>query len=195
MIPASSPAGSYTHTYGDIPAGSSCTVTETQDGSSTTVSVVVAGSPQTVTVPAGGTATANVSDEYSFVPGSLVVSKTIAGPAAGSQGQVTIHTVCDGTALRPDFVICAGAPAGTTSHTYTDIPAGSQCKVTETQDGSSSTVSVIVTGDGQTVSIPAGGTANVGITDTYSLVPGSLVVNKLISGSAAGSQGQVTITP
>ncbi len=91
-------------------------------------------------------------------------------------------------------MISAGAPAGTTSHTYTDIAAGSQCKVTETQDGSSSTVSVIVTGDGQTVSIPAGGTANVGITDTYSLVPGSLVVNKLISGAAAGSQGQVTIT-
>ena len=31
-------------------------------------------------------------------PGSLVVKKTIAGPAAGSQGQVVIHMVCDGEA-------------------------------------------------------------------------------------------------
>ena len=45
-------------------------------------------------------------------PGSLVVTKTIAGPAAGSQGRVVIHTVCDGTALTPDFVIAAGTPAG-----------------------------------------------------------------------------------
>ena len=44
--------------------------------------------------------TTTVTANAEFKPvGSLVVQKTIAGPAAGSQGQVTIHTVCDGTAV------------------------------------------------------------------------------------------------
>ena len=42
-------------------------------------------------------------------PGSLVVQKTITGPAAGHQGAVTIHTVCNGAALMPDFTIGAAS--------------------------------------------------------------------------------------
>ena len=194
VIPANSPADTYTQEYDDIPANSSCTVTESDDGSNAFVSVVVTGSGQTVTVPAGGTATADLSDDYTLIPGSLVVSKTIAGPAAGLQGQVTIHTVCDGTALTPDFVIAAGAAAGTTSQTYTGIAAGSVCTVTETQDGSSDTVAVATVGSGQEVTVPAGGTATASITDTYTNAPGDLIVNKTIDGDAAGLQGQVTIS-
>ena len=43
-------------------------------------------------------------------PGSLVVTKTIAGPAAGSQGRVVIHVLCDDGAARPDFVILPARP-------------------------------------------------------------------------------------
>ena len=193
VIPANSPADTYTQEYDDIPANSSCTVTETQDGSNTVVSVVVTGSGQTVTVPAGGTATADLSDDYTLNPGSLIVSKTITGPAAGLQGQVTISVSCDGTAL-PDFVIPAGTAAGTVSNTYTGIPAGSVCTVIETQDGSSDTVAVATVGSGQEVTVPAGGTATATITDTYTNAPGELVVNKTITGEAAGLQGQVTIS-
>ena len=39
--------------------------------------------------------------------------------------------------------------------TYSDIPAGSVCKVTETADGSNSTVNVTITGDGQMLTVPA----------------------------------------
>ena len=193
VIPANSPSDTYTQEYDDIPANSSCTVTETQDGSNTVVSVVVTGSGQTVTVPAGGTATADLSDDYTLNPGSLIVSKTITGPAAGLQGQVTISVSCDGTAL-PDFVIPAGTAAGTVSNTYTGIPAGSVCTVIETQDGSSDTVAVATVGSGQEVTVPAGGTATATITDTYTNAPGELVVNKTITGEAAGLQGQVTIS-
>ncbi len=67
-------------------------------------------------------------------PGSLMIEKRIAGPAAGSQGAVTIHTVCGGTALTPDFTIAMGS-TGNRFNTYNNIPAGSVCTVTETVDG------------------------------------------------------------
>ena len=124
-----------------------------------------------------------------------MVQKTIAGPAAGSQGQVTIHTVCDGTALTPDFVVASGTPAGTSSRTYTGIPSGSVCTITETANGTERTtnVTVDVTGDGQQVTIPQNSTATATVTDTYDFVPGSLTVVKNITGAGAGLQGAVTI--
>ena len=83
------------------------------------------------------TLTTTVQATAQFLPpGSLVVKKTIAGPAAGSQGQVVIHVDCDDGVTRADFVIPAGTRAGDKSKTYTDIPAGTVCTVTETSDGS-----------------------------------------------------------
>ena len=111
-------------TFNDIPAGTVCTVTETTDGATSTVAVTTTGSPQDVTIAAGDDVAAEITDTYSPAPGALTVTKTIAGPAAGSQAAVTIHTVCDGVALTPDFVIDAGTAAGTASHTYQDVPAG-----------------------------------------------------------------------
>ena len=84
------------------------------------------------------TTTVTANAEFKAV-GSLVVQKTIAGPAAGSQGQVTIHTVCGGQALTPDFVVASGTPAGTSSRTYTGIPSGSVCTITETANGTERT--------------------------------------------------------
>ncbi|HEY2301675.1 MAG TPA: DUF5979 domain-containing protein, partial [Acidimicrobiales bacterium] len=192
-IPANTAAGTQTHTYNDIPAGATCKVTEAVDGSSSTVSVVVVGSGNQVTVPTGASVTAALTDTYSSIPGSLIVTKTITGPAAGRQGAVTIHTVCNGTALTPDLTIPANTPAGTQTHTYTDLPAGDVCTITETADGSTGTVSVTVAGSPQTVTIPAATIVKADITDTYDFVPGSLVVNKTITGPAAGQQGAVSI--
>ena len=87
-------------------------------------------------------------------PGSLEVTKTIAGPAAGSQGHVVIEVACDDGVDRPDFVIPAGTPAGTRSHTYADIPVGTMCTVSETANGSVVGTDVVVTGDGQEVTPP-----------------------------------------
>ena len=99
------------------------------------------------------------------------MTKTIAGPAAGQQGAVTISVTCNENGVDtplPDFTIAAGAAAGSTSRTYTDIPAGSVCTATETATGDTSTVTTTVTGDnGTLVSIPAGGTGTADITDTY----------------------------
>ncbi len=177
----------------NLPAGTSCTVTETEDGSTSTVAVVVdPADPQTVPIPAGGTATADITDTYSPAPGSLTVTKTIDGQAAGSQGAISIHVVCDGTALTPDFKINAGTAAETTSHTYNNVPAGATCTVTEPVAGSSGTVAVdtVLSPD---VTVQAGGVATAEVLDTYTLVPGSLTVTKTIAGPSAGQQGPIII--
>ena len=47
-----------------------------------------------VPVPGGGTATLHITDTYTHATGSLLVTKNIAGPAAGSQGEVKISVSC-----------------------------------------------------------------------------------------------------
>ena len=55
--------------------------------------------------------------------GSLIVQKTITGPAAGRQGAVTINVRCGGVLVGDPFDIPAGS-TGTTSKTYDNIPVG-----------------------------------------------------------------------
>jgi hypothetical protein len=193
VVDAGKAAGDYSTTHTDIPYGTTCTVYETDDGSNSSTSVTVTGNGQQVVIPSGTSATVGITNTYHFVPGSLIVRKTIAGPGAGLQGPVTIHTVCDGTALTPDFVIDAGAAAGAYTQQYDQIPAPATCTVTETADGHNSAVSVEIDGSGQTVSVPAGGIAEADVGDTYGLVPGQLEVTKTIAGPLAGSQGQIVI--
>jgi hypothetical protein len=185
-------------------------VTETVDGHTSTVSVGVTGSPSTVEIPAGGSGAATITDTYGATPGSLLVTKTIAGPSAGHEGPVTIHVVCNGLALSPDFVIPAHTHAGTVSHSFDDVPAGSTCTVTETAGGATATVIVRVIGSGQTVSVPAGKVTSVHVTDVYDdgepiqNIPeepsspavdamGILTVIKHITGPAARLHGRIAI--
>ncbi len=125
-------------------------------------------------------------------PGQLVVNKTIGGPAAGQQGQIVIVVTCDGTPLQPPFVIPAGTPAGTLSQTYSPIAADSVCTVVEDTDGHTPTITARQQGSGIVVTIPEAGIATADLTDVYDV--GSLVVNKTITGAAAGQQGGVVIS-
>jgi Domain of unknown function (DUF5979) len=213
VIPAGTHAGTTSRTYRRIAAGTMCKVIETSDGSTTTTTVVVTGDGQNATIAEGGTTTVKIKDIYSRAPsrpGSLLVTKTIAGPSAGQQGPVTIHVVCDGAALSPDFVIPAHTPAGSVSHSFDDIPAGSVCTITETTDGSTDTVIVTVSGDGQTVTIPAGTGVAVSLIDVYDEgspsegedvepdspvvdATGSLTVIKDITGPVARHHGPIAI--
>ena len=106
-----------------------------------------------------------VTDTYTLV-GSLLVTKTIAGTAAGLRGPITITVTCRGPAAsRP--------PSRSRSprdrlRDYPGIPAGTSCTVTETANGSTATVAVVVSPQPiPPVTIPANGTATVEVTDTY----------------------------
>ncbi len=192
VIPAGTRAGTKLRIYAHILAGTSCTVTETVNGSVVGTDVVVTGDGQHVTIPSGGVSGVKITDTYHHV-GSLLVRKTIAGPAAGQQGEVRIHTECNGTALAPDLMIPAGSPAGDYTGQYDHISVPATCTATETVDGHNSVVSVVVQGSGQPVSVPTGDIAEADISDTYGLLPGQLEVTKTIAGSLAGQQGAVVI--
>ena len=192
------PAGgsSDSTTYPGLPPGTPCTVTETADGAITgVVEVTTTGSPQAVTIPASGSVERRRHRHLHagdwFAGGD---QDHRGGGAAGLQGQIVMHVDCSDGVPRPDFVIAAGAPAGsTTSTTYADIPAGTVCTVTETSDGHTSTVAAEVSITDSPATIPGDGTATVGVSDTYTDISGQLVVNKTIAGDGAGHQGAVTI--
>ncbi|WP_157005288.1 DUF5979 domain-containing protein [Microbacterium trichothecenolyticum] len=127
-----------------------------------------------------------------FQVGSLQVTKTISGSAAGDQGAVMLHVSCD-NGLEQDITIAANTPAGDTTTTIDDLPVGTVCTVTEPQDGSSASVSVTTTVAGSPATITADQITDVTVTNTYETVLSSLQVTKTISGSAAGDQGAVML--
>jgi hypothetical protein len=187
-------AGPKTIQYQNIPAGSICEVIETADGSNSSVIVTTTGNPGQVTIPSGQDVPVNIVNDYQLT-GSLVVSKSIQGPAAGHQGKITIRVTCGGVALTPDFVIPAGtSPSPIPSQEYDNIPAGSVCLVTEPGNGSTTEVAPPTTVGASRIIVGAGQIAQALLTDTYNFNPGELVVNKDITGTAAGQQGQITIT-
>jgi Domain of unknown function (DUF5979)/Thioester domain len=190
-FPIDAGSASTSKIYPGLPTGSACTVAELPDGSGGIVDVTT-NITQPEAIPAGGSAEATVTNTYTEAPGSLVVTKDITGPAAGQQGPITIRVFCGSAFLTPDFDIPAGA-TGTQSQTYPDIPANSECLIIETVDGTTSTVQAATSGGVSPVTIPAGDQATAAITDTYTLIPGSLIVAKVVSGPFAGQQGPITI--
>ena len=191
VIPPGTPAGSVSNSYPNLPAGATCTVLETADGRSPNLNVRVVGSGNTVTIPPGGSVTVPLTDTYDT--GSLIVNKTITGDAAGQQGAVTISVACNAGPAQPDFVIPPGTPAGTVSASYSGILAGAVCTVSETANGATATITVVTQGSPQAVTLGTGGTGTADITDVYDFVPGSVLVNKTLTGSAAGQQGNIGI--
>jgi hypothetical protein len=192
-IPAGA-AGPRTIQYQNIPAGSICQVIETADGSNTSVIVTTTGNPGQVTIPSGQDVPVNITNTYQLT-GSLIISKSIRGAAAGHQGQIRIHVVCGGVPLTPDFVIPPGtSPSPMPSQQYDSIPAGSTCSVTEPENGSSTEVANTTTMLPKDFTVGAGQIVQTVVTDIYDFNPGELVVNKDITGTAAGQQGQITIT-
>jgi len=92
VIPAGTRAGTKSRTYHLIPVGTVCTVTETSNGSLVGTDVVVTGDGQEVAIPSGASKTVDITDSYHAIvshgppgTGSLVLTKTIAGPLAGQQ--------------------------------------------------------------------------------------------------------------
>ena len=88
-----------------------------------------------------------------------------------------LRTVCtlDGeTVLDETFTIPANS-TGTESTQYEDLTVGTECTVTETQDGSTETIGV-ATVLPDPVTIAAGAGVEATVTNTYTFNPGSLTV-------------------
>ena len=175
IIAARTPPGSYSQSFGPVPAGSACTVTETADGATDSVAAIVSGNGENVTVPAGEVVPVNVMNVYERGPspapdvaaGSLRVSKIIAGPAAGHQGRIAILVACGDPVHTYAFLIPAHTRPGSVSRFFPDLPAGYRCAVTETANGHTSMVQAVTQRGRKTVTIGANRTATVHLTDTF----------------------------
>ena len=133
--------------------------------------------------------TAQATAEF-FEVGSLVVTKSFAGEGAGSQDASQLLVDCGAP-----YVFTIEVPAAQTADYPTPIdgiPVGSSCTVTEPVTGSNFAVTVVSSAPA-TVVVPAGGAA-VTVTNTVSYNPGSLTVTKVLTGPAAGLQGNITVT-
>jgi hypothetical protein len=189
VISAGTKAGTYTQAVNGVPANSTCTVTETNDGATTSVVVIVTGANQSVTVPPATVVPVQIDDIYSDGPGSLIVTKTLTGPAAGQQGPVSILADCGGPETF-SLDIPAGTPAGSVPQEFDSIPAGSTCTVQETVNGGTDTIAVDPAGSPQTVTMPAGGTASVALTDSFSTTGAASTTGELaFTGSVARQLG------
>ena len=168
-------------------------MSETADGTTSTVVVTVDGNNQTVTVPGATVVVVALTDTYTHAPGSLVVTKTIAGAAAGSQGPIEILVDCGGPPQVFGFLIPARTPAGPVPRAYNELAAGSTCTVTEVVDGSTSEVDVVGEGSGQSVDVPAGGTATADMKDTFTAV--SPVTEASVSTTTTEPSSSSTVAP
>ncbi|MCR2791829.1 thioester domain-containing protein [Microbacterium sp. zg.Y625] len=191
VIPAGAAAGEYTQAYTGLPAGDECTVTELATGSNAVVEVTT-DAPVTVEIAPGAAVEARLTNTVELRPGSLALTKTVTGDAAGSQSDIQVGVMCD-SGLDETFTIPAGAAAGDYTQMYEQIPAGSECVVTELASGANTEVEV-VPGDPVTVTIEPGATAEVGLTNTVNFRPGSLHVVKVINGTGAGQQSAISLS-
>ena len=84
----------------------------------------------------------NLVDVYRATPGTLKVTKTIAGSAARRHGRIAILVACGGPLRTFAFHIGAHTVAGSVSRYFADLRARSRCVVTETVDGHTRAVAV-----------------------------------------------------
>ncbi|MFE5335020.1 DUF5979 domain-containing protein [Isoptericola sp. NPDC056573] len=166
-----------TVTYGDLPIGTECVVTETDSAgaSSSTVSTTVeGGDPGQVVVPGADADAAVVTVTNTFDVGSVAVEKVVDFEGSSYDvGPFEVTLAC--TFQREDIEIPGGAAreiaAGDTV-TYDGLPIGAECVVTETDDGgaASSTVSTVGDGDPGAVTVAAD-PASVTVTNTFAPPP------------------------
>jgi hypothetical protein len=138
---------------------------------------------------------------YPEAVGSLIVTKTIAGPAAGQQGAVNWTIDCGSNAT---VTLPANATGTTTVVNLPKVTAGAKCTVTETDAGTGALLSVATTvginGAAATAANTATGTivvnqtTTIAFTNTYDRLTGSLQIEKITTGAGAGSQAAMTFT-
>jgi TQXA domain-containing protein len=176
----------------DIRAGSQCTVIEVVDGANDLVSVTTTFTPgNEVTIAANTTTDVGVSNVYAIRTGAVRVTKVVTGADVDQRGAVVVNVTCtDGT--NEDLTFPAGVEP--TPQTVDGIAAGSTCTTTEPDDGGNPpTVEVITTIEPSApVTIVAGETAEVVVSNQYESGIGSLVVQKDTEGLDE-LRGDVTI--
>ena len=108
----------------------------------------------------------NLIDVYQGTPGSLKVTKTIAGRAARRHGRIAILVACGGPLHAFAFHIRGPRYRFCVAH-FNGLPAGSRCTVIEVANGHTARVAVVAMGRRQKVTIRANRRATAHLTDTF----------------------------
>jgi fimbrial isopeptide formation D2 family protein len=149
-------------TVAGLPVGAECAVTETATGGATRTATSADGP-----VVVGGDEPATVTLTNTFELASLAVTKRLGGDTeVAPDAPYTVQLVCtrpvDGADV--DVEIPGGGVreivAGETL-TFTDLPAGADCAVTETGTGGAAAVGTVVTADGEEVASADGAAVDV----------------------------------
>ena len=159
-------------TYGDLPVGALCTLTETDTGGagSTSISVTSGGGAAELTDgtsvdlvigddPVGADPGVAAIVDNRFEVGGLEVVKTRVGPGVEEYGggpfEVTL--ACTSELAGPDGDVAVPGGAVRTLRkssgfrtTYRDLPVGALCTLTETDSGDADSTAISVTTDGTT---------------------------------------------
>ncbi|WP_186381344.1 thioester domain-containing protein [Cellulosimicrobium sp. TH-20] len=175
-IPAGAAAGEHTETLAGLPTGWTCVVTESDDGDNGSVVVTdTVVEPESVVIGDATTVSVTVTNTYDIATGGLLVRKAVDGPAAGTQGPITLALTCDDPDGAFDQVVeLPGGLTGTDNVALEldGIPAGTTCTVTETVDGSTATTlltQTVVTPE--SVTVAEDGTTELVVTNTYDPAP------------------------
>ncbi|MET0692956.1 MAG: DUF5979 domain-containing protein [Propionibacteriaceae bacterium] len=174
----------------EVPSGSVCRATETDDGGATEVTYDPAGTATEsgpVTAQSGSPKTVRVTND--FRAGTLLINKEVAGPGTPelSDGPFVFTVSCtfDGRTIYSDTVTLTGDGSGDalTSDPITDLPVGAVCTVTEVDSGNADSVPEPVT-----VTIPdenegVAQTVTAGFTNEFSA--GVIAVTKVLAGAGA----------
>ncbi len=175
-VPAGAAAGEHTEVVSGLPAEWTCVVTESDDGDNGRV--VVTGTditPESVIISNGDTTTVTVTNTYRVATGGLLVRKAVDGPAAGSQGPITLALTCDDPdgAFDQEVELPGGLTGADNVALELDgIPAGTTCTVTETVDGSTATTLLTRTVVApESVTVAEDETAELVVANTYDRAP------------------------
>lgn len=175
--------------YSGLPVGADCVVSESDDGgatSSTITTTVEDGDPGEVVVPASDAEQVSLLLTNTFDLGELTVDKVVDGDGAEAWGsgpfEVTLSCTFDGE----DIEIPGGATqtiTGGESVTYTDLPVGAECVVTESEAAGATTTTISTTvdgGDPGQVVVPGADADPAVVTVTNTFDVGSLAVDKVV---------------
>ncbi|HZN15802.1 MAG TPA: DUF5979 domain-containing protein [Acidimicrobiales bacterium] len=178
-------------TFGPIPAGTECTVAETDRGGAAVTRVSDSTAPAEdgkVGIVGGGTSTVS----FSNAGPPVIISKVTAGDAAAGKGPFKFHLECKDpsgavialSAADTDFTLAAGAD----HRINTDMPDGSTCIASEVDAGGATTTVPIDTSgaDGdRTVITKHGETHVVTFTNTF-IAQVKLIITKTVVGTGTG---------
>jgi uncharacterized repeat protein (TIGR01451 family) len=178
-----------------LPAGTTCTVTETNARGATTTSTVttdagaVSGgaSPAAFTLTEGDNSVAFAND---FGVGSLTVTKALAGLAKDEDwaaGPFDIRVVCTNANANPTTVWAQTfeLSRASTTRTIDHLPAGSSCTITEPESNGANSVALP-----SAVTITRDTTASATVTNTFDYA--RLTVSKTVTTNAVDGSGTAT---